>query len=149
VSEKELERRTQKIKCKAIKKIDAGDEIVKMEVGIKYGFDDSFECIEYFKEKYGHLLQSVFLQVLLIGPNNKNPDQTLYNKTHVPILILEDLLSSAKYPRLSIQNAMTIQIAMLGESYQKSMYESMSLYEKHCDPKLFVVNVGPRCLHVA
>ncbi|OEU13580.1 hypothetical protein FRACYDRAFT_241920 [Fragilariopsis cylindrus CCMP1102] len=130
------------MKCEAVKVIDGGDKIVKMEVGIDDIDDTNYQRIEYFKEKYGRLIQLIALQVLLIGPNNENPDQTLYNKTHVPILFLEALPSSAKYPRLSIQTAVTLPIAMLGERYQESLYETIRLYENSKDPKSFVVNVG-------
>ena len=131
------------MECEAVKKIDnAGDKSVKMEVGIDDIDDTVFQRIEYFKEKYKRLIQLLALQVLLIGPNNENPDQTLYNKTHVPILFLEALPSSAKYPRLSIQTAVTLPIAMLGERYQESLYETIRLYENSKDPKSFIVNVG-------
>ena len=131
------------MKCEAVKKIDnASDKNVKMEVGIDDIDDTNYQRIEYFKEKYGRLIQLIALQVLLIGPNNENPDQTLYNKTHVPILILEALPSSAKYPRLSIQTAVTLPFALLGERNQESMSETIRLYENSKDPKSFVVNVG-------
>ncbi|MGK3744378.1 MAG: hypothetical protein ACI8RD_000375 [Bacillariaceae sp.] len=128
-----------KLQCRVNKMTDTGGEMVKVEDGIN---DDILERIEYFKEKYGRLLQIAALNVLLIGPNGTNPNQTLYNKTHVPILILEDLPSSAKYPRLSIQTAVTIPIAMLGETYRKSINGPIRRHRKHGDPELFVVNVG-------
>ena len=109
---------------------------------------DVTERIECFEEKYYRLLQFGALKLLMLAPDNlNNPNQNvLCNKTHVPIFYLEDLPSTAKYPRLALTDGMGLAIPMswLSEDHQRVVRHSFSVNGKNkmIPPGGFMVYVG-------
>ena len=106
------------------------------------------ERLEYFDEKYNRLIQVAALKLLMLVPNSTNdPNQNvLCNKTHIPMFFLEDLPSTAKYPRLALTvgKGMNIPMSQLGEDYQRLFRHSFSVNEKNktIPPKGFMMYVG-------
>ena len=106
------------------------------------------ERLEYFDEKYDRLIEVAALKLLMLVPNStNNPNQNvLCNKTHVPIFFLEDLPSTAKYPRLAVTvgKGMNIPMSQLSEDHQRLMCHSFSVNEKNktIPPQGFMMYVG-------
>ena len=113
--------------CRDIKIVDDGiesDNINELES------DDNLHRIEKFQEQYGPLVQLFALCTMIsYSTKNVNQSQDLLNKTHVPVIILEDLPPSTKSPKLSIEGTSFVGMEQLTDSIKSSYEESRRLHE--------------------
>jgi len=100
-------------------------------------FASTSQRIEKFRETYGTVLQRFALCALMIEcsrsdvneDKNENKTPILLSKTHVPVIVLEDLPPPAKSPKLSIKGTTIAPVEELPDGVQRCFQDAKRVHE--------------------